>query len=168
MPCFFALDHPNYARWLSIHVGDIVALQDNEPSVFEQFENGNFVVNKSGNRFSSIPIHHEDEQNNKCVKGDGGPIKMNKLPLFNFHPTKVASKKQQEMISMTQNCSLFSRLYISCQARDGDLDNFFSYENQSYPPSLSQHGNLRFGSKSDLMDCLENVFQLQRNKKVQM
>ena len=283
MPWFFALDHPNYARWLSIHVRDMVALQENEPSVFEQFENGNFVVNKSGNRFSSIPIDHAHEQNNKCVKGDGGaigltesaselqrwmvsgpevarvieefesctrtrsegmsqnaflhhdeslgiqkeftksvkaltktieelgnpftetsdellvldtrdivhetvattvktvvslgqrqyeefveerlqkrnksvsePIKSNKLPLFSFRPTKDASKKQQELNSLKENCSLFSRLYISCQARDGDLDNFFSHENQSYPPSLSQHGNLRFGSKSDLMDCLEN------------
>ena len=96
-----------------------------------------------------------EERLHKRNQSISEPIKMNKLPLFNFCPTKVASKKQQELISMKQNCSLFSRLYIACQARDDDLDNFFSHENQSYPPSLSHHGNLRFGSKSDLMDCLE-------------
>ena len=34
---------------------------------------------------------------------------------------------------------------------------FFSHENQPYPPSLSNNGSLRFGSKSDLLACLENL-----------
>ena len=52
----------------------------------------------------------------------------------------------------------FSRLYISCQTRDGDLDNFFKHENQGCPPSLSQNGRLRLPSKkSDLLDTLSNI-----------
>jgi hypothetical protein len=51
------------------------------------------------------------------------------------------------------DCNLFSRLYISCQTCDGNLDDFFRHENQSYPPSLSQGGNLRSGTKSDLLEC---------------
>ena len=66
-----------------------MALQDNDPFVFEQFENGNFVVNKSDNRFSSIPIDHAHEQNNKCVKGDGGAIGL----------TESASELQRWMVS---------------------------------------------------------------------
>ena len=46
--------------------------------------------------------------------------------------------------------------YIACQSREGDLDDFFRHENQACPPSLSQFGNLRLGSKSDLV-CLEKV-----------
>jgi len=37
---------------------------------------------------------------------------------------------------------------------------FFQHENQSYPPSLSDFGDLHFGKKSDLLECLkieENV-----------
>ena len=56
---------------------------------------------------------------------------------------------------MKGDCNLFSRLYLACQARDGDVDQFFSHENHAGPPSLSQGGKLRVGSKADLMPCLE-------------
>ena len=52
------------------------------------------------------------------------------------------------------DCELFSRLYIACQSRDGNLDDFFKHENHPYPPSLSVNGDLRYGTKSDLLDCL--------------
>ncbi|KAL9966137.1 hypothetical protein ACROYT_G024162 [Oculina patagonica] len=52
---------------------------------------------------------------------------------------------------------LFSRLYIASQQRDGDLEEFFKHENQPYPPSLSEFGNLRFGKKSDLIKCVNRV-----------
>ncbi|CAG2223289.1 unnamed protein product [Mytilus edulis] len=48
-------------------------------------------------------------------------------------------------------------LYVSCQVRDSDLDEFFRHENQAYPPSLSQFGQLRLGSKSDLLVPLEKM-----------
>ena len=50
---------------------------------------------------------------------------------------------------------VFSRLFVSCQTRDGDLENFFQHENHSYPPSLSQFGDLRSGTKADIAACLE-------------
>ena len=52
------------------------------------------------------------------------------------------------------DCELFSRLYTACLTRNGDLDEFFKHENQAYPPFISDHGNLRFGTKSDLLICL--------------
>ena len=55
---------------------------------------------------------------------------------------------------MKEDCSLFGRLYIACQTRDGNLDEFFSYENQPWPPSLSDPGQLRGGQKADLLKCL--------------
>ena len=56
--------------------------------------------------------------------------------------------------------SLFSRLYIVCQSRDGDLDDFFfSMRTKNVLPSLSNLGKLRQGTKGDLLSCLENSIQ---------
>ena len=51
---------------------------------------------------------------------------------------------------------MFSRLFIACQSRDGDLDEFFRHENQQFPSSLSNFGKLRHGTKADLLSCLKN------------
>ncbi|VDI69861.1 Hypothetical predicted protein [Mytilus galloprovincialis] len=74
IPWFFALDHPNYARWLPIHLRDMMVLPDVAPTVAKEFDDGRFVVRKSHKRFSSIAIDQAHEQNNKLVKGDGGAI----------------------------------------------------------------------------------------------
>ncbi len=58
---------------------------------------------------------------------------------------------------MKNDCSLFSRMYIASQIRDGDLADFFEHEKQLCPPSLSQLGKLRTGTKSDLVGCLEDL-----------
>lgn len=51
--------------------------------------------------------------------------------------------------------SLFSQMFIACQRRQVDLDEFFSHENQPFPPSLAENGNIRIPhSKSDLVNCL--------------
>ena len=60
-----------------------------------------------------------------------------------------------QITTLKNDCSLFSRLYISCQNRDGDLDTFFAHENQATPPSLSLEGKIRPSAKSDLLHCLE-------------
>ena len=68
------------------------------------------------------------------------PIKRNNLHVFNEPASNVASKTKQQLSSARNDCLLFSRLYISCQTREGNLDEFFQHENQSCPPSLSQDG----------------------------
>ena len=60
---------------------------------------------------------------------------------------------------MKTNCSLFGRIYISCQTRDGDLVAFFAHENQPFPVALSSNGDLRFGKKSALLPILEDLSQ---------
>ena len=82
------------------------------------------------------------------------PLARNKLPLFTFKPaSKKRSANQLKVAELKTDCQLFSRLYIACQARDGELKEFFSHENQPCPPSLPQHGTLRFGTKADLLAC---------------
>ena len=56
---------------------------------------------------------------------------------------------------LKSDCALFSRLYIVCQTREGDLDEFFEHKNQG---CASQNGSLRLpGSKSDLLHCIEAI-----------
>ena len=85
------------------------------------------------------------------------PIKKNNLYFFSRPPIRQKSSKQIQMSSLKSNCSLFSRLYIASQTRDGDLQEFFKHENQAYPPALSQGGVLRSGIKSELVHCLESL-----------
>ena len=55
-----------------------------------------------------------------------------------------------------EDCELFSRLFIACQSREGSLDEFFTFENPPWPPSLAQSGKLRSGQKADLIKCILN------------
>ena len=83
------------------------------------------------------------------------PITRNKLSFFTSS-SKKSSKGTQQLSSMKRDCSLFSRMYISCQNRDGDLDEFFRHENQGCPRSLPDQGNLRLPKKKSE---LTNVFK---------
>ena len=79
-----------------------------------------------------------------------------KVTLFTTKHLSEKKRKQQLML-VKSDMQLFSLLYIACQTRDGNLDEFFQHENQSCPPSLSIMGDLRLGGKSDLLPCLENL-----------
>ena len=84
------------------------------------------------------------------------PIKKNNFPTFNNRRNEVSKDKGKVMV-LKEGCALFSRLYIACQNRDGNLDEFFKFENQPWPPSLSQMGQLRGGNKADLVTCLTDA-----------
>ena len=86
-------------------------------------------------------------------------IKHSKVVLFGTPTEKKGSNKEQKMVALKNDCSLFSRLYIACQAREGNLEEFFRHENQPFPPSLSVSGKLRHGKKSELIDCLQTASQ---------
>lgn len=81
-------------------------------------------------------------------------LKKNNLPTFNVQEKKLVSKDKAKITVLKEDCALFSRLYIACQNREGNLEDFFKFENQPWPPSLSQMGQLRGGTKADLVKCL--------------
>ena len=260
VPWFYALDHTNYARWIPVHLRDMAGLLMKHPEVNRKFNAGHFTVQKTKRVFSAIPIDQAHEQNNACVKGDGGAVGLtedqgalrrwmvagpevarvisefesaglqwnereyvqhhdqtpsvqttfakhvrslvavieelgnpfqeegqdlivldtkeiadasvvktvrtaqkigqeqfhaftkeciidrtkslddtihrNKLPLFGTS-TRKAPKRKQQLTSLKSDVQLFSRLYIGCQTRDGNLDEFFRHENQACPPSCT-------------------------------
>ena len=86
-------------------------------------------------------------------------VSKNKLVLFITPQAKQRSRSKEQFASLKTNCTLFYRLYIACQARQSNLDSFFEHENQACPPSISDMGQLRQGSKSDLMECLTKSSQ---------
>ena len=71
---FFALNHYNYARWVSVHLFDFVNLQLSHPDVYGNFMNGFFTFNKSCSEFSNMALDQIHEQNNDLIKGVGGTI----------------------------------------------------------------------------------------------
>lgn len=280
VPWFFVMGHTNYARWLPVHIRDMIGLKSCHPAVYTEFQRGHFVVQKAANKFSTMGMDQAHEQMNEVVKGEGGavgltenaaalhrwmvvgpemaravesfnlncngssknddhshhdqnlatqkafaanvhalvdefnkhgnPFKDDSKELFSLvekdvigqdivermttleqtgkdqyesfvkerlesnvktindtiprckslifkEPAKPKqnSKLKQDLINLKNDCSLFSRLYISCQSHDGDLDDFFRHENVSYPPSLSDGGKLEPAeSKSDILECL--------------
>ncbi|KAL9972874.1 hypothetical protein ACROYT_G019258 [Oculina patagonica] len=78
-----------------------------------------------------------------------GTIKKNKLQMFATSSKKAPSKDKEKIGILKEDCALFSRLYIACQSHDGDLEEFYKFENQPWPPSLSHLGQLREGQKAD-------------------
>jgi hypothetical protein len=109
-----------------------------------------------------VPTHYAQGKEQftsfmKCLENEDrssfyDPIKKNKL-LFFSHKQEPA-KSKEKMIK--EDCGLFSRLFISCQNRECDLQEFFEYENQSFPASLSDSGKLHCCQKSQLVDILKN------------
>ena len=74
IPWMFALDHYHYARWMTVHVRDLLTLEVNSPTTHAEFLKGNFVPQKTTHKFSAIAHDQVHEQLNAMVKGNGGVI----------------------------------------------------------------------------------------------
>jgi hypothetical protein len=276
VPWMFVMDHFHYARWMSVHINDLEHLQSDCPEVWQEFAEGHFVTQKTGNLFSMMAHDHVHEQQNAVVKGDGGiigitenetalrrwmvagpetarvisevhnqhsgarnsphheqipsaqsrfathvqsmvkafnelgnpftetssdllaldtklimadqvvegirtasvlgkqlheefveqrlekmtkpfydTIPKNNVPLFKSGENKSSSKAKAKLSTLKSDLQLFSRLYISCQSRDGEMDMFFEHENHAWPPSLAESNAMRTSNKADLLKCLE-------------
>ena len=69
---FHAMDHTNYARWIPVHLRDMVTLPTAHPEIAREFDAGNFTIQKTSRQFSTIPIDQTHEQNNAAIEGDCG------------------------------------------------------------------------------------------------
>ena len=86
-------------------------------------------------------------------------IARNNLTLFKSGSKKVRPKSKMKLANVISDVNLFSRMYISCQVRDGDLDAFFEHENHAWPPSLADNNMMHQGTKSELTSCLEALVE---------
>ena len=74
IPYFFANDNTHYSRWGTIHIHDMLTLQDTNPTIYDEFIQGNFVLLESSRIFSGVALDQAHEHNNRLVKSDGGVI----------------------------------------------------------------------------------------------
>jgi hypothetical protein len=78
---FTVMDHTNYARWLPVHVRDMVLLEERNPDVFNEFcYNGNFTVQKGEKKFSLMAKDQGHEQSNKILQAHGGAVGLYQNP----------------------------------------------------------------------------------------
>lgn len=71
VPYFFALDHQNYARWLSVQIRDL-KISHTLVQIYTEFLAGKFAISSTGNQFSIIPFDQANEYNIKKIKSFGG------------------------------------------------------------------------------------------------
>jgi len=81
LPYFFAMDRPNYSKWIPIYLTDMRKLPDTHPKVHEEFMNGNHSVSRSGQSFSQVWTDMALEQSvNLDSKKHGGIIGITHKP----------------------------------------------------------------------------------------
>ena len=80
------------------------------------------------------------------------------MQLFYSKNTVVTSNSKQRIAISEADLRLYANLFVACQARNSDLDNFFAHKNHVYLVSLSEYGKLRtFSAKSDFLQCLNDI-----------
>jgi len=80
-----------------------------------------------------------------------GTITRNSSALFTRRNKVVQSKDNEKIAELKSDCSLFSKLYIANQAREGTY-----FSNMRIPRSLADGVKLRQAKKADLLDYLES------------
>ena len=147
----FTLDHYNYARWLTVHVNDPI-------SIGKQQSLWMVDAIKSTEDIGEAQYHtflKERLYNNTIDFSD--TILKNNLSLLCSATQKKTAKYTSNLSNLNDNISLFSRMYVSCQARGSDMDTFFKHENHAWPPSLASNGIMHQTKEFDLMECLESL-----------
>ena len=66
------MDHYHYARWLTVHLFDLMHLHINCPDVYNAFLSGKFSFDKTIRQFSSMAPNQLHEQNNEIIKNVSG------------------------------------------------------------------------------------------------
>jgi len=102
VPWFHALDHTHCARWIPVHLKDMAELTIKHPDVARKFSEGHFTVQKTQRVFSSIPTDQAHEQNNACIKGDGGAVGLTDKPSA-LHRWMVAGPEVARVIEEFQD-----------------------------------------------------------------
>ncbi|KAE8746646.1 hypothetical protein FOCC_FOCC006630 [Frankliniella occidentalis] len=82
------------------------------------------------------------------------PLKKNNFDIFNKRKIKIHGVSAT-VKSLEADVSLFSRLYMTMGSRHLDPHEFFQYENNVCPPSLSKDGTLYPHNKAELVPILE-------------
>ena len=135
----------NYAKGLKISI--LNALLENIEVYGSPFESGSSALETLDfvSRMKTKPQSFHDT------------IKNNNVLIFKEKPPPKVSKIAQTFKLLKNDISLFSRLYIGAVNRTANLDEFFEHENQAFPVSISDNGNIRTSVKSKIVECLQKT-----------
>ena len=81
---------------------------------------------------------------------DRNPPSMNQSRKTGWISFDNKKPSRHSMKKVLKDCRLLSNLFISCQSRKCELQEFFRHENQSYAVALSEKGKLTTCQKSQL------------------
>lgn len=112
----------------------LYALEENGVKLYRDFVN-NRLAERTKSLYDSVPKQHTNI----------------------FTTRKKTAGPSTTLSTLKEDVHLFSRLFIISTARDLDLNEFFQYENNNFPPSLSLNGDLRPGLKAQLTTILEKL-----------
>ena len=89
------------------------------------------------------------------------------LYTFLHRPPVNLGKGADKLASCKSSAAIITQMFVSLQARpDSNMDEFFMHENSRHPPSLSNKGKLRVGTKSQILACLPGMPARGRNSRV--
>ena len=93
--------------------------------------------------------------NSDCRTSLYSTITKNKLKLYHSKNTIKTTKTKLYVSTLKERTKLYASLYVGCQSRQGNLQEFFSHENHEYPPSISEYGSIRKPlAKSDFVTII--------------
>ena len=150
------MDHFHYARWLYVHVRDLMQLEGECPTVWNEFLKGHFVSQKTLHKFSMMAHDQIHEQLNALVKGDGRIIGI----------TENESAMQHWMISGPDMARIVTEVSVK-QLKDPasnhheltpSTQNRFARNVKSVVDIFNEYGNPFTETSSDLFSVDTNVF----------
>ena len=72
---FFAHDRLNYSRMIPLYLAEMASLEASDPSIHQEFMNGNWVVNKNNRvSFCAVGADNALEHLNRSMKVSGGLV----------------------------------------------------------------------------------------------
>ena len=81
--CYVGInDHYNYARWLPVHLREMVNVRVKHPALYRQFADGCVTIAKTQNPFSMIGFDQKPEQQNKVLKMRGATLNLSDECVF--------------------------------------------------------------------------------------
>ena len=66
------MDKYNYARWLTVHIFELITMHVKHPEVCENFKKRFFSFQKINKELSRMTLDQMHQQNNKEIKSAGG------------------------------------------------------------------------------------------------
>ena len=108
LPYFFAYDHINYARWVTIYYSDMKSLAQTAPEVYDEFVAGNHLIKRAAGSFNQVWTDLALEQSiNRDSKTKGGLIGSTRSDLT-MNKWLLTSHFRADIVATTKKmCSIF-------------------------------------------------------------